>query len=108
MIAPERFHLFEPSAQLRKWSTAEAIDTDAGVGGIVVRFLDEPVGAEHAQMAAHQRRAHTRGFGQLAGAVRALAQQLHDAAARGLRQCRQCIVERGHFATGTGEAKIQR
>ena len=78
----------------------------------VTKCVSGGLSAQDAQVAAHRWRAHTGGGGELTRATWPLAQEIHDAAARGIGERREGAIEirrRAHeSASLSGVEKIQR
>jgi hypothetical protein len=109
LVGPERLDLVQPGAQVGERLLAQPVDAGAGIG-LVAGLLDEAAAAQDAEVAAHRRRAHRERGGELAGAVRARAQEIDHAAAGRIGQRREGGVDALHQApaAGSGIWKIQR
>src|SRR5262249_50851583 len=91
---PERLDLFEPLAQRREPLGLEAIDANARV--VVLRRLDDPALAQHAEVAAHRRPARAERVCDIARAARLATPQFDHAAARGIGERDKRLVEIRH------------
>jgi hypothetical protein len=92
LLAPERFHLVQPVPQLLEGLVLQRVDAGARV---VLRALlaDQPRPAQHAEVAAHRGAAHLEGLSDLAGAARAVPQEVDHPTPGRLGQRGQGTIE---------------
>ena len=93
--APERLHVGEPGLQVGQRLGLQLIGAGARVvvGAARADLMDDAGLPKHAQVAAHGLARHRECVGDLARAVRAVAQQADDRAPRGLGERLQRAVE---------------
>src|SRR5262249_33476638 len=91
---PERLDLLEPIAQRGEPLGPEPIDAHTRV--VVLRRLDDPALAQHAEVAAHGRPARAERIRDVARAPRLAAEQIDHAPARRIGERDECLVEVGH------------
>ena len=86
--------LLQPGPQARHRLGAQGVDAHAGVE-VRVRLFDQAGATQHRQVTAHSRRGQPDRLRELAGAMRALSQQVDCAAAVRVGQRRERPVEVG-------------
>ena len=100
LLRPERLDLVEPGLQHEELLGPEPVHPLAGVGGRG-RGFDQTAEAQDPEVTAHRGARHSDPVGELAGASRAVAQQLDDAPAGGVGEGGERRVDVGHAANSS-------